>query len=92
MTGDSDAELVAISRAGPKLVEEVKSWRSFAKALRLEDRRLFNEMLEKIWDCADAVENCREGYVTEAFLLSLLISQQKTIDQLLEKKKRYREA
>ena len=70
-----------------KLVDEAESWRSFAEALRSEDRQLLRQMLEKIWAYKDAVENCKEGYETEAFLLSLLISQQKTID-LLEKKKR----
>ncbi|HXQ92172.1 MAG TPA: hypothetical protein VN739_04140 [Nitrososphaerales archaeon] len=70
-----------------KLADEIESWRSFAEALRSEDRQLLRRMLEKIWTCSDAVENCKEGYETEAFLLSLLISQQKTID-LLEKKKR----
>ena len=73
----------------PRLVEEVKSWKSFEKALRLQDRELFHAMVEKIWSFSEAVENSGEGYVTEAFLLSLLISQQKLIDRLLEKKKHY---
>jgi hypothetical protein len=92
-TTTNETELVALDqRANPKLVEEVKSWKSFEKALRREDRELFHAMVEKIWSCAGAVENSREGYVTEAFLLTLLISQQKLIDQLLEKKKHYRDA
>jgi hypothetical protein len=90
---DSETELVAREdhAKAPKLVEEIQSWKSFAKALRREDRQLFHAMVEKIWNHAEAVENSREGDVTEAFLLSLLISQQKIIDQLLEKKKLYRD-
>jgi hypothetical protein len=68
-----------------KLQFELESWRSFAKALRLEDRQLLNRMLEKIWSFNGAVENSKRGYETEAFLLSLLILQQKTIDRLEEK-------
>jgi hypothetical protein len=67
-----------------KLLVEVESWRPFSRALRIEDRRLLNRMLEKIWSFDDAVENSKEGYETEAFLLGLLILQQKTIDQLEE--------
>lgn len=71
---------------------EIESWRPFAKALRLEDRQLLNRMMEKIWPLESAVESAKEGYETEAFLLALLILQQKTIDRLeemlTEKKKR----
>ena len=67
-----------------KLLDEVESWKSFAQALRIEDRRLLNSMLEKIWPFDSAVENCKEGYETEAFLLGLLILQQKMIDRLEE--------
>jgi len=67
-----------------KLQIEVKSWRSFATALRLEDRQLLNTMLEKIWPFTDMIEECKEGYETEAFLLGLLVIQQKTIDRLEE--------
>ena len=70
--------------AEEKLPAEIGSWRSFAKALRLEDRQLLNRMFEKIWSFDGVVENSKKGYETEAFLLSLLIMQQKTIDRLEE--------
>jgi len=81
----SEKEAKRNSNAGRrknKLLDEVESWRSFAQALRIEDRRLLNSMLEKIWEFESAVESCKEGYETEAFLLGLLILQQKTIDYL----------
>ena len=74
----------ALKIGNQKLREEVESWRSFAQALRIEDRQLLNQMFEKIWAFDGAVENCKEGYETEAFLLGLLILQQKTIDRLEE--------
>ena len=93
MEVENETKFVADQKgARPKLVEEVDSWNAFAKALRLEDRKLFQEMVEKSWSYADAVESSREENVTEAFLLSLLISQQKTIDKLEEKRKRSRDA
>jgi hypothetical protein len=67
-----------------KLELEIESWRSFASALRLEDRQLLNRMLEKIWPFTEMVEESKEGYETEAFLLGLLILQQKTINRLEE--------
>lgn len=67
-----------------KLEIEIESWRPFAAALRLEDRQLLNRILEKIWPFTNMVEECKEGYETEAFLLGLLILQQKTIDRLEE--------
>jgi hypothetical protein len=65
-----------------KLLDEIESWRAFMQALRLQDRQALNQLLEKIWAFDNVVENCKEGYETEAFLLSLLILQQKTIDRL----------
>ncbi len=92
MKVENETKLAAVDHQKtrpPKLVDEVDSWKLFAKALRLEDRKLFQEMIEKIWSYTDAVENSGEEKVTEAFLLSLLISQQKIIDKLLEKRRRY---
>jgi len=67
---------------GSKLKFELDSWPYFEGALRLEDRTLLRKMNEDIVKCAEAVENCKEGYETEAYLLTLLIHQQKFIDFL----------
>ena len=79
---EADKETEKLGPASKKLLNEVKSWRSFAQALRIEDRRLLNRMLENIWSFDGVVESCKEGYETEAFLLGLLVLQQKTIDHL----------
>ena len=65
-----------------KLKEEIDSWALFVEALRLEDRELFKSMVQKTWNYSDAVEICKDEYTTEALLLSILISQQKTINWL----------
>ena len=67
-----------------KLKAEIDSWHSFIQSLRFEDRQFLRDMLSKAWRYADAVENSKEGYTTEAFLVSLLISRQKNINWLEE--------
>jgi bacterioferritin (cytochrome b1) len=52
------------------------------ESLRLEDRELFKSMVQKIWAYSDSIEICRDEHTTEAFLISILISQQKTINWL----------
>jgi bacterioferritin (cytochrome b1) len=69
-------------RAPVKLKQEIDSWSLFVESLRLEDREVFKSMIQKSWAYSDSVEICRDEYTTEAFLISLLISQQKTIDWL----------
>jgi bacterioferritin (cytochrome b1) len=78
----SDLEESALKNEAPKLKEEIDSWSLFVESLRLEDRETFKRMVEKIWTFSDSVEICKDEYTTEAFLLSILISQQKTIDWL----------
>lgn len=78
----SDLEESALKNEAPKLKEEIDSWSLFVESLRLEDRETFKRMVEKIWTFSDSVEICKDEYTTEAFLLSILVSQQKTIDWL----------
>jgi len=84
--GEGKAAPAARRRRGgkiPKLMQEVESWRSFLYSLRSEDRQLFRELIENIFRYADAVENCDRSYTTEAFLLSMILFQHRTILQLL---------
>lgn len=69
-------------KVSAKLKEEIDSWTPFLESLRPEDRDLFKEMIQRSWDYVDSVEICSEEYITEAFLISLLVSQQKTINSL----------
>lgn len=65
-----------------KLKEEIDSWIPFLKFLASEDRQLFKDMIEKAWNYSDSIETCQPERTTEAFLLSLLVSEQRTINSL----------
>jgi hypothetical protein len=75
-----------------KLKEEIDSWSLFVESLRLEDRELFKSMVQKIWAYSDSVEICKNEHTTEALLLSILISQQKTINWLTNQIEMYKKS
>jgi ribosome biogenesis protein Nip4 len=78
---ESETEEVLFN-VNTKLKDEIDSWTPFLESLKFEDRELFKEMIQKSWDYADSVEVCSEEHITEAFLISLLVSQQKKINFL----------
>ena len=65
-----------------KLKDEIESWAPFLESLKPEDKELFKEMIQRSWDYVDSVEICSEEHITESFLISLLVSQQKKINFL----------
>jgi hypothetical protein len=74
------------SPSSSKLSEEITSWVPLLESLKdEEDKVLFKEMIEKSLHYSDFVEICADDEqptITEAFLISILISQQKTINSL----------
>jgi hypothetical protein len=64
------------------LKDEIDSWKNFARALETEDLEIFLKIIEEASQYEDAMENSVEGNDTEAFLLSILLSQQKKIEEL----------
>jgi hypothetical protein len=62
--------------------QEIDSWIPFAESLTLEDRQLFKDMVQEAWNYLDSFEFSKGEYTTEAFLLSLLIGNQKIINSL----------
>jgi hypothetical protein len=64
--------------------EEIEAWQSYAKALPAEDREIFRKIVEGASQYEDGLENSVKGRDTEAFLLSILLSQQKKIQELKE--------
>jgi hypothetical protein len=69
--------------ARSKLREEIDSWLSFVESLKPEDKQLFNDMVHEAQNYLDFVEYCEgDNNTTEAFLLGLLVSNQKTINSL----------
>ncbi|MGH2639231.1 MAG: hypothetical protein ACRDF4_08145 [Rhabdochlamydiaceae bacterium] len=82
-----------ISTSYPKLKKELDSWRKYSNQLYNEDIDLFKDMISRIWPSyAEAIEKSDRGYATEALLISLILSQQKTINWLLNRIKRNEES
>ena len=66
-----------------KLKRELDSWKKYSDELYNEDRDTFRQMVEKLWPSyAEAIEKSGRGYTTEALLISVILSQQRTIDWL----------
>ncbi|MDA4114779.1 MAG: hypothetical protein OK474_12110 [Thaumarchaeota archaeon] len=61
------------------LREELESWRPFVEALRLEDRQVAREMMERCTRYVEAVEASGKEYLTEPSFLSVLLVQEKQI-------------
>ena len=75
-----------------RLKEEIDSWRSYADALRKEDRDIFREMLNSVSaSYGEAIDLAERGYDTEAVMMRILLNQQKTINWLSNFLKRLRE-
>jgi hypothetical protein len=92
LIGVDSEEEGALKSKPVKLKEEIDSWALFIESLRLEDRELFKSMVQKIWAYSDSVEICKDEYTTEALLLSILISQQKTINWLTNQIEMYKKS
>jgi hypothetical protein len=65
------------------LKEEIKTWNSFGEALRLNDKKLFFQMLKdcQIYESGAAAQGSNMS--TESHLISIIFNQQKIIKGLL---------
>ena len=61
------------------LREELESWRPFIEALRLEDRQVARDMMERCTRYVEAIEASGKEYLTEPFFLSVLLVHEKQI-------------
>jgi hypothetical protein len=65
------------------LTKEIESWRTFTNNLNSEEyREIFNKMLSDCYRYVNAINAKGEPFPTDSLLMSLLLSQQKTIDWL----------
>lgn len=72
--------------------KEIDSWRPYVDALREEDRLVFRGVINSVLSSyAEAIEHSERGYDTEALLMSIVLSQQKTIDWLSSVARRLKE-
>ena len=64
------------------LDHEVQRWSSFARALRKEDREVFEQLIDICRNYASAGSNATRPVLFEPMVLSILLDQQKTLHRL----------
>ncbi|MFW6117457.1 MAG: hypothetical protein ACOC6G_02610 [Thermoproteota archaeon] len=63
---------------------EIKRWRGFKKALRRQEREAFQEMMNACRKYASAAGMATRPVLFESLAMSILLSQQRTIQKLRE--------
>ena len=61
---------------------EIQTWNGFAKALRSDDREVFERMTDACRNHASAGSNATRPEVFESMVMSILLEQQKTLMRL----------
>jgi hypothetical protein len=67
------------------LEDEIHRWSGFEKALRIEDREAFEELMDACRNFASAGSNATQPILFEPMILSILLHLQKKIMQLEKK-------
>ena len=65
------------------LAQEIESWKNFGQTLRMEDGKLFLEMLNQCYQFKESVNAKGDLYLTESLLISLIFLQHKIINSLI---------
>ncbi len=65
-----------------KLKEELDAWQKYSDSLLPDDRAALERTIQNAMQYGEFVEDAPRGHETEAFLLSILLSQQKKIEEL----------
>ena len=70
-------------RLNSRTKKEIDTWRTYAEALRLDDRQTLRDMLSSVLTSyAEAINSAERGYDTESLLMSIVLDQQKMINWL----------
>lgn len=64
------------------LEQETQGWRKFRRALRKEDQVIFEQLFEKARLYVDAGENVIRPWPFEIILISILMEQEKALNEL----------
>lgn len=64
------------------LDREVQRWSGFARALRKEDRVVFDQLMDVCRNFASAGSNATRPVLFEAMVMSVLLHQQKSLNKL----------
>jgi hypothetical protein len=66
------------------LSREIESWKGFVMALRGDDKRRFERLLEVCYKYAVAIGTKPESLSTEALLMAIILEQERAIQRLEE--------
>ena len=69
----------------PALEHEIKSWKDFKRALRPEEQRIFNKLMNYARIHSDSGSLCARPMLSEVLFLSFAVEQEKKLE-MLEKK------
>ena len=64
------------------LDRELQRWNGFARALRKEDRKAFDQLMDACRNYASAGSNAKRPILFEPMVMSILLHQQKILNQL----------
>lgn len=67
---------------------EIKRWEKYRRALRLDERKVFDRMMDNCLRHASASGQAGRSVPTELMFMSILLEQQKEIDRLKVEPKR----
>ena len=67
------------------LDHEIQRWNGFARALRQDDRIVFEQLIDICKNYASAASNATRPVIFEAMAMTILLDQQKIINQLQKK-------
>ena len=75
----------------PALEHEIESWRSFKRALRPEEQKIFNKLMNYARIHADAGSMSARPMLSEVLFISFAVEQEKRIEMLEERVKELEE-
>ena len=67
------------------LDHEIQRWNGFARTLRQDDREVFEQLIDICKNYASAASNATRPVLFEAMAMTILLDQQKNINQLQKK-------
>ncbi len=75
----------------PALEHEIESWKDFKRALRPEEQKIFDKLMNFARIHADAGSMSARPMLSEVFFISFAVEQEKKIEMLEEKVKELEE-
>jgi hypothetical protein len=75
----------------PALEHEIESWKDFKRALRSEDQKIFDKLMNYARIHADAGSMSARPMLSEVLFISFAVEQEKKIEMLEEKVKELEE-